>query len=307
MRKYALSAGYRLICLWCTNKSFRDDVRKHGVFVPDREATWDNNETLRYTDLHRGYSHCDAKTCLCPQGREYFSSTRWKLIVCCICGASGIHDKCGILVGKNYTCEVCCKILLQTERDKNRSTVANVNSNLNSTMFIPKTFKETADLLQVIDCNQEELGNSDEEPSPENKKQLQENEAQNDQNDTHPEVEKTELERQLQEIETRNDETSLSLPSVLNSCTKSKPKVEQLFLFGGKNLDVIGTVKVEEDKLENNSNKLECKEEDVLEFSTSNKTIEAIFSEIESEGRSLDVGMVDEVFDRYKLWLETFG
>ncbi|XP_055842138.1 PHD finger protein 7-like [Episyrphus balteatus] len=272
LRKHALNAGYRLICIWCTGKDFRDDMRKHGVFVPDREAIWDNNETQRYTDLHRGYSKCDAKRCVCPQGRDYFTATLWKLMICCMCGASGVHEKCGsALISKNqYTCETCSQVLLQAKRDKERPK----DTNFNCTMFMSKTFEERPDLLQIVNClSSIETKNSD-------------------------------IEEVLSSKGTEESE-QINLPST-SLVSQKKPQIREMFMFG-KNKQIVGVVKVDKEKLEETADGLTCKEEDVLDYSTSSKLLKSIFSDIEDEGRELSIDMVDEIFDRFKLTLENFG
>ena len=70
MKIYALSAGYYLTCIWCKDKSFREDVKYQGVFVPDRDANWER-EKGAFRDLHRVRHRCDMEVCNCPKGRDY--------------------------------------------------------------------------------------------------------------------------------------------------------------------------------------------------------------------------------------------
>lgn len=282
MRKHALSAGYQLKCIWCPSKDFRDEIRKHGVFVPDREPLWDNNETLRYTDLHRGYSQCDATNCLSPKGREYFTATSWKLIICCVCGSSGVHEKCNHEKSKNkYTCEICHTIIMAAEQEKNTKV------SKNNSMFIPKTFKEKPDMLQVINtCAPIDEEDSDSDGNKTAQKRMSGASIATTSN---------------RPSEPRNE---LSMKDILSLDQSRKTKMRQLFLVA-KNTDIIGTVTVPEDKIRKSSTGFVCSEEDVVDFSTSNDLIEAVFDEIESEGRELTTDMIEEVFERLKLWLET--
>lgn len=72
MKLYALSAGYYLICIWCKDKRFRDEVKYQGVFVPDRDANWELDGKA-YRDLYRSHRRCDMEICNCPKGRDFIS------------------------------------------------------------------------------------------------------------------------------------------------------------------------------------------------------------------------------------------
>ncbi|XP_055913570.1 PHD finger protein 7 [Eupeodes corollae] len=339
LRKYALTAGYHLACLWCTSKAFRDDVRKHGVFVPDREAIWDNNETLRYTDLHRGYSQCDAKVCQCPQGREFFRGP-WKLIVCCTCGASGVHNKCGRdKISKNiYTCDTCRQILARSKQTKDQGKNAKAASSAcNYTMFMSKTCEDSEEVGQIVtvssvdsleeeqniqeedkgeeDIQEEDKEEEDMQEDGKEQENIQEEEKEKDifqenKEDREMQEEGKEQEQEnIQEVkQAKEPPTPTKKTQTKNvSSPQKKSQLTELFVFGRAG-EIVGTVQVEKDKLQEKPDKtLFCKEEDAMGFSSSDALLNSIFSDILEEGRELSEDMVDEVFERYKLLLETFG
>lgn len=48
-------------------------MRKNGVYLPDRDATWEMNNA--FEEQTRQYTHCDEEVCLCPKGRDYTSKS----------------------------------------------------------------------------------------------------------------------------------------------------------------------------------------------------------------------------------------
>jgi len=92
MRRYALTSGYYLCCIWCRSKSFRDSIRLQSVFVPDRDAMWEKQRNA-YRELHDRNLRCGESNCLCPNGRFYNKST-WVILSCKLCGCMGAHTKC---------------------------------------------------------------------------------------------------------------------------------------------------------------------------------------------------------------------
>uniref|UniRef100_A0A1B0GBR7 PHD-type domain-containing protein n=1 Tax=Glossina morsitans morsitans TaxID=37546 RepID=A0A1B0GBR7_GLOMM len=113
MQKYALNAGYYLRCLWCKSVAFRNAVKLQGIFVPDREASWET-EPNAYRDLCLRHTRCDMENCNCPRGRDYVQKPKWSLILCDLCGSFGAHNPTcipGFEVSKKkvnkFTCETC--------------------------------------------------------------------------------------------------------------------------------------------------------------------------------------------------------
>ncbi|KAH8281242.1 hypothetical protein KR018_002091 [Drosophila ironensis] len=169
MRRYALSAGYYLRCIWCRNTDFRDSIRLQNVFVPDRDAAWEL-ERNAYRDLHRQAMRCDLDECQCPNGRQ-FNSNSWKILVCKLCGSGAAHGKCVDGVARRgksaasattaYTCTVCCDM---QEKVANESRTPDLNTSL----YVKKTSdqgNESAKAAAPVFSDEE----SCEEPSsPEN-------------------------------------------------------------------------------------------------------------------------------------------
>nr|XP_040574206.1 PHD finger protein 7-like isoform X1 [Lepeophtheirus salmonis] len=116
LSSYAASAGYFFKCPLCNDSDvFCDEMKSFGVHVPERDASWET-EPHAFEELDERYGHCDVKgRCLCPQGRKYdVDYSEWEIILCRICGASGVHFKCGKLIASaskkelpKWTCELC--------------------------------------------------------------------------------------------------------------------------------------------------------------------------------------------------------
>ncbi|KAH8232648.1 hypothetical protein KR032_011171, partial [Drosophila birchii] len=92
MRRYALSSGYALLCIWCRSSKFRDSIRMQGIYVPDRDAKWETQRNA-YRELHTRTVRCDEKDCLCSHGRTYSKAT-WYIYSCQVCGSNGAHARC---------------------------------------------------------------------------------------------------------------------------------------------------------------------------------------------------------------------
>ncbi|KAH8240319.1 hypothetical protein KR038_005269 [Drosophila bunnanda] len=92
MRRYAISSGYYLVCIWCRSSEFRDSIRRQGIFVPDRDAEWERQKNA-YRELHRRAIRCDEEECLCSHGRVYNKYT-WFIHACQVCGSRGAHARC---------------------------------------------------------------------------------------------------------------------------------------------------------------------------------------------------------------------
>ncbi|XP_040573534.1 PHD finger protein 7 isoform X2 [Lepeophtheirus salmonis] len=116
LSSYAASAGYFFKCPLCNDSHvFCDEMKSFGIYVPEQDASWER-EPHAFEELAQRYGHCDVKgRCLCPQGRKHdVDYSDWEIILCRICGASGVHVKCGKLVASSskkklpeWTCELC--------------------------------------------------------------------------------------------------------------------------------------------------------------------------------------------------------
>ena len=100
-------------CPLCNNKKdFTEEMLKFGVFVPDRDADWENGDAFA-DQLHR-HDTCDAPVCLCPSGRKFDDEdTDWEIMLCVLCGAQGIHVLCGGLdkARPRWKCPMCKPVL----------------------------------------------------------------------------------------------------------------------------------------------------------------------------------------------------
>ncbi|PKK16610.1 PHD finger protein 7, partial [Columba livia] len=79
-----------------------------GIRVPLRMPLWENNNA--YADLGDRHSRCDARECLCPQGREHREERGpWQLLLCRSCAAEGTHRGCcGLRTsGALWECDSC--------------------------------------------------------------------------------------------------------------------------------------------------------------------------------------------------------
>ncbi|KAK0088412.1 hypothetical protein PV325_012076 [Microctonus aethiopoides] len=114
VQQLALSAGYFFKCPLCNNKkAFQNAMLESGIFVPSQDASWELVPNAFQELLYR-HNKCDAKKCLCPNGREYTSSNaRWELVLCRTCGSQGIHMECGNLrwINPTWDCDECSAIL----------------------------------------------------------------------------------------------------------------------------------------------------------------------------------------------------
>ncbi|KAJ6640512.1 hypothetical protein lerEdw1_013666 [Lerista edwardsae] len=111
----ALSAGvYFFRCPVCNNKDkFQNEMLRMGIHIPERDASWELEENA-YQDLLQCYQHCDARRCLCKNGRDYSEpDSKWEIKRCQYCGSSGTHLACSLLTSweQNWECIECRTIL----------------------------------------------------------------------------------------------------------------------------------------------------------------------------------------------------
>ncbi|KAK7065286.1 Zinc ion binding [Halocaridina rubra] len=127
IQQLAVSAGYFFKCPLCNDRDiFVEEMQKVGIYVPEKDASWEL-EPNAYIELERPV-RCDAKICRCPEGRKLDDiGTRWEILLCNLCGSSGIHITCGKLpfTCNEWNCSTCLgmlddsmKRLKQEERDR---------------------------------------------------------------------------------------------------------------------------------------------------------------------------------------------
>ncbi|XP_013099874.2 pineapple eye protein [Stomoxys calcitrans] len=148
IKKYALNSGYYLICIWCKSKEFREDVKRLGVFVPDRDANWER-EKGAYRDLHRPSLRCDMEICHCPKGRDFLSN-KWKIIRCTLCGLVGAHNPLCIpgfekakQPLKEIKCDTCSVIEHTLVKAANQSRNINETLDIDTSLYMTKTCRGT--------------------------------------------------------------------------------------------------------------------------------------------------------------------
>lgn len=100
LQRMAYNFGYFFSCPGCRNndgsKGFVKEMKQHGVFVPQRDASWELAPGA-FQELLSPYYNCDAEYCLCPSGRRHMSSeidSPWCLLTCTLCGSAGTHANC---------------------------------------------------------------------------------------------------------------------------------------------------------------------------------------------------------------------
>lgn len=124
LMEYAESAGYYLKCILCRSTEFRSEVRKRGVFVPDRDAQWEL-EKGAFSEIYFSQKFCDITNCACPFGRKYVDTGKWKIFKCIHCGATGTHKACFEMLDmeKGFECFQCRKIVYKNNLEMSMVTL----------------------------------------------------------------------------------------------------------------------------------------------------------------------------------------
>ena len=121
IQRLALSAGYFFKCPICNDKDhFQDVMLYFGIYIPERDASWELVPNAYEELLHR-HNRCDAACCHCPKGRQQNESgTRWEIVLCRFCGSQGIHIGCGNLRWSNpdWECDECKEMLVNSNSDQ---------------------------------------------------------------------------------------------------------------------------------------------------------------------------------------------
>lgn len=107
------------------HQDYVDYCRKYGVYVPEKDADWENDETY-FEDQKQEYSQCDADPCLCPKGNKHDDwdpaskdrSGDWYIVLCSSCAGAGSHRSCGkIAVGQDWYCDTCSTVVGKNDHD----------------------------------------------------------------------------------------------------------------------------------------------------------------------------------------------
>ncbi|XP_051578976.1 G2/M phase-specific E3 ubiquitin-protein ligase-like [Myxocyprinus asiaticus] len=97
-------------CTLCNNKDqFQQEMLRMGIYIPERDASWELEENA-FGELLQVYQHCDAAKCRFSGGRTQSSqSGLFEIILCKFCGSSGTHRKCSNLrlYDTDWSCADC--------------------------------------------------------------------------------------------------------------------------------------------------------------------------------------------------------
>ncbi|XP_017076034.2 G2/M phase-specific E3 ubiquitin-protein ligase [Drosophila eugracilis] len=158
MRRYALSSGYYLLCIWCRSKDFRNLIRLQSIFVPDRDAMWEKQRNA-YRELYERIVRCDHDQCLCPNGRTY-NKNSWLILSCKLCASTGVHFKC--LIGNmrlqkgtestEFKCTDCLDVELRVAKSPTRNMDESINGSeghLNASFYIQKVGPDVPSLPET--------------------------------------------------------------------------------------------------------------------------------------------------------------
>lgn len=108
IQQMALSAGYFFKCPMCNNSEvFQKTMKHYGVFIPDRDASWEL-EPNAFEELLYRHKECNAEVCLCKSGRNYDNLGPWNIVLCHMCGSQGTHKHCSSLKkNEDWICSLC--------------------------------------------------------------------------------------------------------------------------------------------------------------------------------------------------------
>ncbi|GFR61485.1 G2/M phase-specific E3 ubiquitin-protein ligase [Elysia marginata] len=96
MQRYALSAGVHFFkCPLCNaTKDFQKAMLLYGLYIPDRDASWEK-EPNAFQELLERPVECNASLCGCPNGTKFTArSGNFKLLTCHYCGSYSSHRAC---------------------------------------------------------------------------------------------------------------------------------------------------------------------------------------------------------------------
>jgi hypothetical protein len=106
MIRAASEAGYYTNCPYCADrndeKSFLDEIRYRGIFIPQRDATWEQVKDA-YADMVK--DRCISSSCDNPRKAE--TKGPFKVITCVVCGCIPHHAKCLTVPPDQYHCSDC--------------------------------------------------------------------------------------------------------------------------------------------------------------------------------------------------------
>ncbi|XP_059047576.1 uncharacterized protein LOC131842997 [Achroia grisella] len=139
LQRMALSAGmHYLKCPLCNDKDdFYKAVVGQGYYVPDRDAAWELEQNA-FAEIYEREAACDAVSCYCRRGRLHDSDGPWDIILCILCGSSGIHLHC-----LNLDCDADST---GVNVDSNGRSSDSAGNSLDSTGIISDSIGKTSDI-----------------------------------------------------------------------------------------------------------------------------------------------------------------
>ncbi|XP_052873132.1 pineapple eye protein-like [Anopheles cruzii] len=103
LQRFAFNAGYNFRCPNCFDKNYKHDAALQGIFVPQRESSWER-EAGAFKDLHK--RRCTAKEC--TRRGTYNEKSVASMVGCKVCGGMLMHKSCTELADpREYVCELC--------------------------------------------------------------------------------------------------------------------------------------------------------------------------------------------------------
>ncbi|CAH1261920.1 G2E3 [Branchiostoma lanceolatum] len=117
VQRQASNAGmYFFRCPICnTKETFQQEMLKNGIYIPEQDASWELEDNA-FEELLQRYNRCDAEKCDCVQGRNFNKEWgKWRIVLCQLCGSSGIHKLCGQLKRARWKCKDCTEMLAKAK------------------------------------------------------------------------------------------------------------------------------------------------------------------------------------------------
>ncbi|KAK3853645.1 hypothetical protein Pcinc_039821 [Petrolisthes cinctipes] len=153
VQQLALSAGYFFKCPLCNDKeTFLQEMQYLGIYVPEQDASWEL-EPNAFSDLLERPVHCDAVPCKCPDGPKMDEDgTRWEILLCSLCGSSGVHTACGgvPMSCREWTCPGCAKTLRESvqrmQSEVRQRRLARRNRTIANSLLVKESSLEGGDV-----------------------------------------------------------------------------------------------------------------------------------------------------------------
>lgn len=124
IQQQALASGLHFFkCPLCNNKElFTAEMLKFGIYIPDRDASWEQ-EANAFNDLLERHCFCDVAKCRCKFGRSYNEvDSCWEIMLCDSCGSEGTHLACSGLktAMDDWLCNACDAVFVKVLKEKER-------------------------------------------------------------------------------------------------------------------------------------------------------------------------------------------